>query len=254
MIVSEVQAEPPEVQPGPEVLAFGPPPPNRRLRRRFLVMGLALAVALLGLGVWRLLPKPPPDFTLADLQGAYSGMVRSDGTNDVSTVTRDKLTEARAAVSPATCLPVFDYTLSNQFPTTALDGVSTYWSDPGSDSIAMATYRYENAKTAKAQLAQVRSALASCVGVPIQVAQTSNVFVAAQDVVAPAGITGYVSYLLTSTGDSTRFTVDVAQLDNSVTWQYRYYYHDPADYSPVPAQQLMTSLMSQLEFISDSHR
>ncbi len=253
MISSEVDPDP-ALRPEPEVLAFGPALPTPRLRRSGLLLLAVLVALVAALGLWWVLPKPAPDFTLGDLEGGYTGMVRSDGTNDVSTLTRDKLTGSRVAVTPLECAPLFDATLSNQFPSTALDGVSTYWLNEGSASISLVTFRYPDAKTARAQFDQIQTAFDACAGVPMRVDRSNDVVAVPQQVAPPEGVQRYLSYLVSSPPATTRFTTDVAQLDNVVTWQYRYDYSSTSSYSPVAAQQLMTSLTSQLRYIQDSHR
>lgn len=253
MISSEVEPDP-ALRPEPEVLAFGPARPHPMLGRSWLVVLLIMVVVAAAFGVWRLLPQPAPDFTLSDLEGGYTGMVRSDGTNDVSTLTRDKLTGSPASVTPLECAPLFDATLSNQFPSTALDGVSTYWLNAGSSSISLVTFRYPDAKAAQAQFVQIQEAFDACAGVPMRVDRSSDVLAVQQHVAAPEGVQRYLSYLVSSPPASTRFSTDIAQLGNVVTWQYRYDYSSASSYSPVAAQQLMTSLTSQLRYIQDSHR
>lgn len=253
MISPTVEPDP-GPSPDPEVLAFGPVPAGPRRRRAWLVALLVVTLVAVGAGVWWVLPKPAPDLTLSDLQGGYTGMVRSDGTNQVSTLTRDKLTERPASVTPTGCAPLFDATLSNQFPATALDGVSTYWINEGSASISLVTFRYPDTATAQAQFEQVKAAFDDCAGVPMRVNRSSGVVATAQPVQAPDGVRNYLSYLVTSPPATTRFSTDVAQLGNVVSWQYRYDYSTASNYSPVAAQQLMTSLTSQLRYIQDSHR
>jgi hypothetical protein len=253
MISSEVQADPREARPDPEVMSFGPSPGGREHRRALLVAFLVGLLLLAGFGAWRLLPKPAPDFTRSDLQGVYVGMVRNDGTNDMSTVTRDKLTGRPANVRPDTCAPLFEATLSNQFPATALDGVSTYWLNVGSASISLFTYRYPDATAATAQFEQVRAALRSCVGVPLTV-DRSGVSVVEQPVTPLAKVKNYLSYVVTSPPATTRFTTDLVQLNNTVTWQYRYDYNSQATYSPVPARQLMGSMIAMMQYVQKSHR
>jgi hypothetical protein len=255
---SEVRPPAPELPAEPEVLSFGPRPsrPLPRLSRRTRLSLLLVVLALaLGFGVWRLLPRPRPDFTLSDLQGIYSGMVRSDGTNDVSTVTPDRLTEPPVVVAPAECTALFEATLSNQFPADALDGVSTYWLNESSATISLVTYRYPDPDTAGRQFEAIAAALDRCHGADLTVDHRPGTTVDTQQVAAPATVDHYVSYQVSTGPDSsTRFSTDVAQLDNTVTWQYRYDYRSRANYSPAAAQQLMASLVSQMRYVQDSHR
>lgn len=244
-----------EVLGGPpaDVLDLGPVP-SRRSRRRFLLVVLLAVAVLAGLGTWRAWPKPRPDFTADDLAGAYAGMVRADGTNEVSRLTAGDLTEPPATIDPDRCTPLFETTLSNQFPATAQDGVSTYWLKEGSASISLVTYRYLDGAAARRQFAGIDEALRGCVGTSLRVDRRRDVSVVPQEVPAPAGAEDYVSYLVSSPPASTRFTIDVARLSNTVSWQYRYDYQSRATYSPLAAQQLMSSLVSQLRDVQDSHR
>lgn len=250
MIPSQVEPE----ALGPEVMVLGPPPTDHRSRRAWVVVAAVLVVLLAGYGVWRWWPQPPADFTVSDLEGTYTGMVRSDGLNELSVVTRDKLTEPPAAVSPAACVPLFDQTLSNQFPATALDGVSTYWLDSGSASISLVTYRYPDPEVARAQFDRVQQSLGDCGDQPMRVDSSNGVQASAQALPGPAQADDYLSYLVSTPLSSTRFSVDVMLFTNTVTWQYRYDYSRQGLYSSVPAQQLMASLATQMAFIQDSHQ
>jgi len=238
----------------PEVLAFGPSPAGRARRRALTVAAVVVAVLLAGVAVWRLLPEPPPPFSLVDLQGVYAGMVRSDGTNEVSILTPDKLTEPPSRVSPPECVPLFDATLSNQFPAAALDGVSTYWLDAGGATISLATYRFGDAKAARRQFDEVAAAVPACTHRPLTLGKSSTMTVGPQPVTEPADVDGYLSYLQSASGADSRFSTDVALLDNTVTWQYRYDYRSQDNYTPLPAQQLMSSLMSQMHDVQDRNR
>jgi hypothetical protein len=238
----------------PEVLAMGPAASGRSHRGRLIVFGSLLALLLVALGVWRLAPRPAPPFSLADLQGVYAGMVRSDGTNEVSTVTRDKLTEAPATIAPVDCTPLFETTSSNQFPAAALDGVSTYWMNEGSATISLATYRFADEDAARSQFDVIAAALSRCVDRDLWVNDEAAVRATPQSVRPPSGVQSSSSFLVARPGADSRFTTDVALLDNTVTWQYRYDYRAPKDYSPLAAQQLMESMMTQMHAVQDAHR
>jgi hypothetical protein len=252
-MTSAVQPQATGLDPESDMLSFGPSPRRRLSRRARWLVGLLVVLAL-AFGIWRVLPKPPPDFTLADLQGAYTPMVRSDGTNSVSTLTSGTLTEPPVSVSPAACSPLFDATLSNQFPATALDGVSTFWLDDGSASISLMTFRFVDSAAAQVQFDSIASALGTCGGGGVRVDEQSDVTVDAQPVPALATVEKYLSYQVGSPSASSRFTTDVAQLDNTVTWQYRYEYRRSAESSSSAAQQLMASLVTQLRDVQDAHR
>lgn len=237
-----------------DVLSFGPAGRGGQHRRTRTLGALAAAVLVTSLAAWQFWPRSPPDLTSEDLAGAYAGMVRADGTNQVSTVTRDKLTEPPVRIVPESCSPLFEATLSNQFPSSALDGVSTYWLQEGSASISLVTYRFADREAAAAQFKQIASALSSCVGAPFKVQRRIDVSVKQQTVPPPGKVDNYLSFLVSSPPATTRFTTDVAQLSNTVTWQYRYDYRSEADYTPLAAQQLMSGLVTQLHGIQDAHR
>lgn len=245
---AEVQPPPPQA----EFMAFGPPAPGRHHRRGLLLLALLGAMLLAGLTAWRLWPQPPPNFTSDDLADAYAGMVRADGTNQVTPMTPGALTEPPVRVEPTTCSPLFETTVSNQFPATALDGVSTYWLREGSASISLVTYRFTDPAAATSQFAQITDALTACLPTPMQVDRRRDVSVVQQPVEPPAEVDDSVSYLLSSPPASTRISIDVARLTNTVSWQYRYDFGSPASYSPLAAQQLMTSLVSQLRSIQNA--
>ena len=251
-MTSAVQPQTPGLDSEPDVLSFGPAPVRISRRTRWLV-GLLVALAL-AFGVWRLLPQPPPDFSLTDLQGVYTGMVRSDGTNSVSTLTPGTLTEPPTAVSPRACSPLFDATLSNQFPATALDGVSTFWLDDGSASISLMTFRFVDSDAARIQFDAIASALGTCGSGRVRVDERSDVSVAALPVSALPTVKNYLSYQVAAPSATNRFSTDVAQLDNTVTWQYRYEYRRSVETSSSAARQLMASLVTQMRDVQDARR
>lgn len=203
---------------------------------------------------WHFWPRPLPDFTAEDLASAYSGMVRADGTNEVSVLTAGDLTEPPAKIVPDRCAPLFETTVSNQFPPAAMDGVSTYWLKEGSASIALITYRFADAEAAQRQFSQVSAALTDCLGMPMRIDRRAGVSVVQQSVTPPPGVDNYTSYLVSSPPATTRITIDVAQLTNTVTWQYRYDYERPAHYSPLAAQQLMSALVAKLQDVRQTPR
>jgi hypothetical protein len=244
----------PGAPPPPDVLAFGPAGPTRSYRRPLIGAGALVAVLLVAFAGWRLVPRPAPPLSLVDLQGVYAGMVRSDGTNEVSTVTRDKLTEAPATITPAECTPLFEATSSNQFPAAALDGVSTYWLNEGSATISLSTYRFADENAAQSQFDAIAAALTRCVGQDLTVDGNAAVRATPQPVGEPVEARSSLSFLVAPAGADNRFTTDLAVLDNTVTWQYRYDYRAPRDYSPLAAQQLMASMMAQMRAAQDAHR
>ncbi len=252
MVSSEVAPNPHEMRDEAEVMSFGPASPNRLSRRALWLAGLAGLLVAVAVAVWVLIPKPPPDFSAEDLGGVYTGMVRSDGLNEVSTLSRDQHREPPARITPTACAPLFDATLSNQFPAAALDGVSTYWLNAGSASISLVTYRYPDTATARRDYEQVLAALKACSGNSLSVDRSRNVLLQQQSHHPTSKFNTYQSYVVSTPPETTRFTTDVMQLANTVTWQYRYEYSPAATYSPSGAEQLMESLISQMLAVQDT--
>jgi hypothetical protein len=240
---------------GPDVLALAPTPVSPRLVRAVLVAVLVLLLAVGGYLGWRS-RQPPPDFTLAQLEGAYAGMVRSDGTNDVSTITAANFGEQPLQVTPEACTPLFATTVSNQFPAGALDGVSTYWLD-GTSSVSLFTVRYADAGDAEQAYGEVAAAAQACEGRTVTISEDQGTGVLRTVPVAPsADAPDQVGYLLDRPADEGRYALHLLRLTNSLTWQYRYEAPDrvlpigssPAvqAYDPLPAQQLVDGLATQL--------
>ena len=232
---------------GPEVLETAPRPVDRRLLRVLVAAALAAVLAVAGLAVWQRL-QPPPDFTLEQLQGAYTGMVRSDGTNDVSTIDPSRFPEAPLRISPEACTPLFVSTVSNQFPPAAVDGVSTYWLGAASASISLFTVRYADADAAEAAFRAVTDASTGCAGQTVtfsspeseESGQVEDVPVA-----PPADAPEQVAFALDRGSNQGRYALHVLWLSNTITWQYRYD-TGRGDYDPTPAQQLMNGMSTQL--------
>lgn len=241
-----------EVEEGSDVLAFAPRPVNRRLITALALLVVLALLAVLGVVVWRRL-QPPPDFTLPQLQGAYTGMVRSDGTNDVSTIDPSKFDDPPLTFTPAGCAALFDTTVANQWPAGALDGVSTYWLNDGTASISLFTVRYADDDAAKAAYRQVVDARPGCEG-SITFSASSRLDRrlpesggTLHDVTVVAGkqTPDQVAYRLERAGSQARYVVHLLRLSNTVSWQYRYDYGTSA-YDNTADQQLMDGLATQL--------
>jgi len=246
---------------GPDVLALAPRPVDRRLLRGLLVGVLVLALALGGYAVWRA-RQPPPDFTAEQLQGAYTGMVRSDGTNDVSRITAANFTDPPLTVRPAACAPLFATTVSNQFPVGALDGASTYWLD-GPSSVSLFTVRYPGAVAAEQAYAEVTAAVRACDGRRVEFSGSEGPGsegpgrLRLVPTTPGADAPEQVAFVLDREEGRTRYALHVLRLGNTVTWQYRYQAAAvslagaprlPA-YDPVGGQQLMDGLVAQLRSV-----
>ena len=228
-----------------EVLEAAPRPVNRGTVRVLAAAALAGVLAVAGLAVWQRL-QPPPDFTLAQLQGAYTGMVRSDGTNDVSTIDPTRFPDTPLRISPPACTPLFSSTVSNQFPPAALDGVSTYWFSGSSASVSLFTVRYADSDAARAAFAAVADASTGCAGQTVTFSGgEGSGEVQEVPVTAPADAPDQVAYALDRGRGQGRYALHVLRLSNTITWQYRYD-TGPGDYDPTPAQQLMNGMSAQL--------
>jgi hypothetical protein len=241
-------------EPVGDVLAYEPRPVNRRLVRAFVLLVMLAVLATAGVIVWRRL-QPPPDFTLDQLQGAYTGMVRSDGTNDVSTIDPTKFTDPPLTFTPAGCAALFDTTVANQWPVGALDGVSTYWLNDGTASISLFTVRYPNDDAAKAAYQRVVQARPRCedpAGVTFVASSSldrrlpeSGGTLHEVPVVPSQKSPDQLAYRLERAGSQGRYVVHLLRLSNTVSWQYRYDYGTAA-YDPTAEQQLMAGLATQL--------
>jgi hypothetical protein len=232
--------------PLPEQLVLGPRP-DRRLSRWLPVAALAIGLLIVaGAAVWRFWPRPIEPLSLLELQGTYEGMVRSDGTNDASVLTRRSVAETPVTVTPAECSPLLEATMANRIPAAALDGVGTYWIGQGSTT-SLFTMRFTDADQAETERTRIADALDACAD--------RQITVRTQESAAPWQPT----VVRTSTGsdDQPGYTLDgpngltAIQLMpylNTVTWQYRYE-TGSATYTPLAANQLMQSLHAQLDAV-----
>lgn len=220
-----------------------------------LAGALVLLLAVGAYAVWRS-RQPPPDFTLAQLEGACAGMVRSDGTNDVSVIDPADFIDAPLQISPGECTSLFASTVSNQFPVGALDGVSTYWLD-GPSSVSLFTVRYADVDDAQRAYGEVVTAMRACDGRTVSISAGQGTGTLRPVPVTPGdGTDDQLGYLLERPVDEGRYALHLLRLSNSLTWQYRY---EPPNrvlpvgsspavrpYDPLPAQQLVDGLARQL--------
>ncbi len=160
----QAPADPPE---GRELLSFGPKAVSRSSRRALAWSLVAVVIAAGVYGVYLLVPAPLPNFTSEDLLGAYAGMVRSDGENEVSLLDRSKVAPSPLAVLPVSCAVLFEQTEGDMFPMAAVDGVSTYWLNEGSASISLSTFRYPDAPTAVREFGTLASVVSPCADVVV---------------------------------------------------------------------------------------
>jgi hypothetical protein len=232
-----------------DVLTRGSDEP-RRPSRRGLIVGSAAALALVaGFAVGHLRPAPPPPiFTLADLQGVYAGMVRSDGTNDASVIDPGRVNGEPGQVVPSACEPLFEATVLNRPPPEALDGVGTFWA-LGPSAVSLFSYRFAGLAAAGREYARLTRAFDACRG--------SRVEVRAQPAAASVldGVRRdreQLAYVLAS-ADRPTLAVHVLTFSNTVTWQYRYE-PVPGPYAPQTAQNVMDSLADQMRAVQDLRR
>lgn len=226
-----------------EVLTLGPPSARRRPLLVAVVMAVVLVLAI-GAVAWRFWPRPVPPLTLDELRGVYAGMVRGDGLNDASVLSRRNAPLRTVRVTPAACAPLFETTAFNQFPAAALDGVGTYWIAERF-TISLFTMRFADAATAAEAFARIEEALSQCAGrdVAVHERRPTSVRLSRTEVSRASGVASQLGYAYEAESRST-FAVHALQFENTISWQFRFDSSDTA-YSPLSAQQLMDGLMSQ---------
>jgi hypothetical protein len=235
-------------QPTTDILTSGSDEPRRLSRRGLIMLSVALLAVVAGFAAWRLWPTAPPTFTLADLQGVYAGMVRSDGTSDASVIDPGRSAPESGDVVPSACQPLFDATVLNKPPLGALNGVGTFWA-LGPSGISLFTYRFSDLASAGHEYARLTAAFDDCRGRLVEVR--------AQPAVASV-LSGLrrdreqLAYVLTS-ADGPKLAVHVLIFSNTVTWQYRYE-PVPGPYAPQTAQNVMDSLSDQLRAVQNLRR
>lgn len=243
-----VRDEPPPEE--AEELVLGPRARREQPRwvpRAALLLG---AILLIAAAMWHFWPRPVAPLSLSDLQDTYAGMVRSDGSNDASVLTRQTVQETPVTVTPSTCSPLVEATFANRFPDAALDGVGTYWLDPS--AISLFTLRFPDTSTAAAERERIRTALDGCVdsqiligGAPTDRSSDSRVTVG-RIAAGTGGDDEQLGYTLT--GPDGLLAIQLMPYLNTLTWQFRYE-ADSTSYSPLAADRLMQSLRAQLDEI-----
>lgn len=243
----------------PEVLTTGMDPLSRATKRGILIAVLILAAIAAGFGTWKLWPRPPEPFSQADLQGVYAGMVRSDGTNDASVLSRDNFADSPATVEPQACEPLFGSTAFSRFPADAIDGVGTYWPNDRV-AISLFTFRFADPADAQRQFEQINTAVGGCAGEKVELlpqgrdepTQRSDAQsgVVSRATSAPLdGVKQQTAYLFTT--DGVKFAVEVIAYNNLVSWQFRYD-PQPGAYDPTAADQLAYSLVTQMRSVEEA--
>jgi hypothetical protein len=236
--------------PEPDVLALGVAPVDRRRLQGLVAALVVLVLALAGYAGAQHL-RPAPDFTLEQLEGAYAGMVRSDGTNDVSTIDPSKFTDPPLSINPPTCAPLFTTTLSNQFPASGLDGVSTYWLTADA-AVSLFTVRYADQATAKEAYREVAHALSACDGLTVRFSgREGSGRLHRIAVTAASRAPEQLAFGLERGSGQGRYVLNLLLLSNTVTWQFRYQARTGA-YDPTSAQQMMTGLATQLRSVQET--
>jgi hypothetical protein len=237
----------------PDVLTVGLGEPGRLSRRGRLVL-LALVLALLtGLLVWRFLPPQAPLFSLADVQGVYAGMVRSDGTNSASVIDPRWSSEQDGYIVPVACGPLFEATVMNRPPPEALDGVSTFWEIDRS-AVSLFTYRFADIAEADREFNRLATVLDSCDQARVEVhAPPATRGLLTRTPLAPdSDGPAQIGYVLTNNAGA-KLAIHVLAFSNTVTWQFRYE-PVPGTYSPLSAHRLMDSLTDQMRAVQDLNR
>jgi hypothetical protein len=249
-MTTEVRDEADAATQEPDVLALGPQPANRRVLRAVVAAAVAAVLALVGYAGWQHF-RPAPDFTLEQLQGAYAGMARSDGTNDVSTIDPSKFTDPPLAIDPPACTPLFATTLSNQFPTSGLDGVSTYWLT-GDAAVSLFTIRYTDHAAAQTAYREVAQALLACDGRTVRFSgREGSGRLHRIPVTAARPAPEQLAFGLDRGSGQGRYVLNLLLLSNTVTWQFRYHALASA-YDPTSAQQMMNGLATQLRSVQQT--
>jgi hypothetical protein len=213
-------------------------------------MGVAL---LAGLMVWRFLPARAPMFSLADVQGVYAGMVRSDGTNSASVIDPRWSSEQDGYIVPAVCGPLFEATVLNRAPQEALDGVSTFWERDNS-AVSLFTYRFVDVAEADREFNRLATVLDNCdhARVEVHAPPASRGLLTRTPLASDSDPSEQIGYVLTNNAGA-KLAIHVLAFSNTVTWQFRY---DPmpGTYSPLSAHRLMDSLTDQMRAVQDLNR
>lgn len=235
---------------GSEEMVLGPRP-RRPLPRWLVLLTLVLAAILLAaVVVDRIRPAPLAALSLAELEDAYAGMVRSDGTNDASVMTRRGVTDASVAITPDHCVALVETTVLNRFPAAARDGVGAYWLGNGS-TVSLFTLRFDDVAAAEAERDRILAGLDGCTDRSVFVRRSDSSTIQAWEATvartsAGTGADNQVGYTLS--GQDGVMAIQVMPYLNTLSWQYRYE-TGGGPYLPTAADRLMWSLRSQLDSV-----
>ena len=135
-----------------------------------------------------------------------------------------------------------------------MDGVGTYWMAQRVGT-SLFTYRFADAQTATRAYGRIDAALTACEGEQVRVAQPRKpvgepkVEIVRTPVTLGSGVRDQLGYRYGPDAEA-RFAVHVLRFENTISWQFRF---DSAvgEYSPLPAQQLMDSLVAQTQSVLD---
>ncbi len=243
----------PASQPGsgtaPETLSGGPTARSGRTARIVGVVVLALLlVAALGYGGVRLYRARTSVVDLAELRTAYGAFLAADGRNLVTELQRPSGSAGEnAGVSttrPPQCAPLTAAPMQQEFPATALDGVSTFQDGGFDTSVSLFSYRFADRPAARRALAGIEEAATACDHTLVEVSEPISTSARA-DVLATEvqGADGTVDVTLTSRVDTSSFQITVARYKNVLNWEYSY--HSGAT-AAVADHQLLQALTDRL--------
>jgi hypothetical protein len=237
----------------PDVLTVGLDEAGRLPRRGRLVLVVVGLALLTGLVVWRFLPAPAPVFSLADVQGVYAGMVRSDGTNSASVIDRRWSSEQDGYIVPSACRPLFEATVLNRAPQEALDGVGTFW-ELDRSAVSLFTYRFADVAEADREFRRLATVLDNCelAHVEVHARPASRGVLSRTPLASDSDPPAQIGYVLTNNAGA-KLAIHVLAFSNTVSWQFRYE-PVPGAYLPLTAQRVMDSLADQMRAVQDLNR
>lgn len=224
-------------------------PRERPVWVRLLALAViaGLVIGALGYGGWLLL-RPPPLFSKDAVIDVYEGMVRNDGSNDLSTIgpgspsmTLEADWSEQDAIQPPECTAIFAGTMMNVFPAAGLDGASTYWLGTATTpTISLFTVRYPTTKAARQAYRQVREAMAACDGQQVTVSAVPGLV---NSVPVSDDRAEQLAYHLDL--DEASYGFQVAQINNTVSWYFQYTAGNQP-YDGASAARLMDGLVTQI--------
>lgn len=235
--------------PGPETLSAGPTARSGRwVRVAGIVALVLLLVAAAGYGGIRFYRSRTSTVDLAQVKTAYGAFLAADGRNLVTELQRPAghggENAGTSTTIPSRCAPITAAAMQQQFPSTAVDGVSTFQDGGFNTAVSLFSYRFADRPAAKAALQEIADAARACDHTRIEVSKPISTS-ARVDVLptSVAGADGTVDVTLTSQVDASSFQITVARYDNVLSWEYSY--HSGAA-AAVPDHQLLQALTDRL--------